>query len=104
MIPHGVPDISFRFPEEVPSGYRQLRRPCFVSAGLIRESKGIETALAAFQVLKNEGHDFTYIICGASHPRNITAAEYRWKLIGEVERMGLTDCVLFIDHYLQMPN
>ncbi len=104
LIPHGVPDIPF-----IPPGKLELpgvprRAVSFITCGLLRPAKGIEKAIAAFASLRKEWPDFAYIICGADHPRNPDAKEYRRQLLCSVATQDLEDHVFFVDRFLELPE
>lgn len=104
VMPHGVPDVPFR-----PLGTTELpgvppRSVRFITTGLLRPTKGIEQVLVALGEVKKRFSDFAYIICGADHPRNAGAKEYRSKLLAGVSHQGLENHVFFVDRYLEWPE
>jgi glycosyltransferase involved in cell wall biosynthesis len=101
VIPHGVPDVAFMRPGALELPEAPRRGVSFITCGLLRPAKGIEDALAAFALLKNVFTDFTYVICGADHPRNPAAGEYRRHLLELVEYHELKDHVVFLDRFLE---
>lgn len=100
MIPHGVPYTPFRWPENVEWVNNSGLGVKFISLGLLRPAKGIELVLAAMHQMKATFPEFTYIICGADHPRCATAREYRIELKSLVARYGLERNVVFVDRFL----
>jgi len=54
--------------------------------------------------VKKRFSDFAYVICGADHPRNAGASEYRSKLLAAVSYHGLENHVFFVDRFLDWPE
>jgi glycosyltransferase involved in cell wall biosynthesis len=101
VLPHGVPDVPFCHPEE--ANYPGLAN-ChirFVTAGLLRPAKGIEHALRALREVRCVFQNFTYVICGADHPRNSAAADYRKHLLSLIADYGLQNNVTMIDRFVE---
>lgn len=101
VFPHGVPDVPFCFPEETSYPGLQNGHIRFITAGLIRPAKGIEHALAALRALRQVCPDFSYVICGADHPRSPAAADYRKHLLNLIASYGLANNVTMIDRYVE---
>jgi len=101
VIPHGVPDVPFSERVTVDFSGIPAKTVKFITTGLLRPAKGIEHVLCALSKVKDRFSDFAYIICGADHPRNVDAKEYRRKLIATVLEYGLETHVFFIDRYLE---
>lgn len=104
VIPHGVPDVPFRQLGEIELSGVPPRSVRFITTGLLRPAKGIEHVLAALGEVKKRFSDFAYIICGADHPRNAGAKEYRSKLLAAVSHHRLENHVFFVDRYLEWPE
>ncbi|MCK6486495.1 MAG: glycosyltransferase [Phycisphaerae bacterium] len=105
VIPHGVPDVPFKWPAEVDGGAITARKGIrFITFGLMRPAKGVEHVLAALAELKRFVKDVMYIICGANHPRNAESVHYRRHLVETVTRFGLTNQIRFIDRFLPWPE
>lgn len=100
VIPHGVPDVPFRVPEQVRWPGLPIGLLTFLSWGLMRPAKGIESVLAAMHELKKDIAEFTYVICGGDHPKRPEAKVYRQSLIASVEAMGLQQHVQFVYRYV----
>ncbi|MCX6930204.1 MAG: glycosyltransferase, partial [Verrucomicrobia bacterium] len=100
VIPHGVPDVPFRLPDDADYPGLPSRKMRFITAGLIRPAKGIEHALAALKTLKKSFSDFTYVIAGADHPKSSAAAQYRQTLLTLITEYGLENHVVLVDRFL----
>ncbi len=98
VIPHGVPKIIFKKPEDIPE---RISSPVvFVSSGHMRDTKGYDTAIKSLQQLKKEGFDFHYLIIGSNHPKNDTSQPYRDYLVNLNNEFELSKHVTFINEYL----
>lgn len=104
VIPHGVPDVPFRQPGVDDLDGVPRRSVRFITTGLLRPTKGIEHVIAAMSEVRKRFSDFAYVICGADHPRNTLAAEYRHKLKGAVSHHRLENHVFFVDRFLGWPQ
>jgi len=104
VVPHGVPDVPFRRPGQIGLSGVPPRRVKFITLGLLRQAKGIEHVLAAFAEVKEVCPAVAYVVCGADHPRNATAREYRRQLLDTVRRYGLEDHVFFLERFLEWPD
>ena len=76
----------------------------FITTGLLRPTKGIEHGIAAMGKVRRRFSDFAYVICGADHPRNAHAEEYRKKLLGLVSYHGLENHIFFVNRFLDWPQ
>lgn len=103
VIPHGVPSVPFRRLGEIELSGVPPRSVKFITTGLLRPAKGIEHAIAALGEVKKRFSDFAYVICGADHPRNAGAREYRSKLLAAVSHHALQEHVFFVDGFLEWP-
>lgn len=104
VIPHGVPDTPFRQLGKIELSGVPQRSVRFITIGLLRPAKGIEHVIAAMGEVKKRFSDFAYVICGADHPRNAGAREYRSKLLAAVSHHGLENHVFFVDRFLEWPE
>jgi len=100
VIPHGVPSVTFHFPEDSSLRDEFYSNFIFISAGHFRDSKGIETALKALYELKKDIPDFKYIIIGADHPRNYTAKPYREFIRDLIKKLNLVENIIMVEEYL----
>jgi glycosyltransferase involved in cell wall biosynthesis len=103
-MPHGVPATSFRWPGEVTLAEVPPRAVKFITSGLIRPGKGIEHVLAAFAQVKKVNSDFAYVVCGADHPGNPKAQDYRSQLLSSVNDLRLKEHVFFVNRFLGVPE
>lgn len=96
IIPHGAnPDLAG--PRLVKSG-----RPLVLSWGLIGPGKGLETAIAAFSLLRDITPQPRYVILGDTHPK-VKAQQgdsYLEGLAAQAEESGVSDIVEFDHRYL----
>jgi glycosyltransferase involved in cell wall biosynthesis len=107
VIPHGAPEELFEV-RDLPCRREQWGVPAGVPVmttfGLLSEGKGIELALRAMSVLRDEHPDLHYVVAGRTHP-DVVEREgecYRQSLVSLSVRLGLTDRVHFVDRFLDL--
>jgi glycosyltransferase involved in cell wall biosynthesis len=66
--------------------------------GLLTRFKGLDDALAAFQVLAADHPDLIYLVLGRPHPAE--PESFYSGLRRRAEALGLADRIRFVDHYL----
>ncbi len=102
VIQHGMPHIE-------PSGRRRLKdklgldgRSIVSTFGLVGPGKGLEYVLEAMPAVAARHPDALYLIAGQTHPELLRrhGEEYRNRLIGIVEDLGVNDNVAFVNQYL----
>jgi glycosyltransferase involved in cell wall biosynthesis len=103
VVPHGVPIIPRVDPSE---GRRRLglpEEPMFLSFGLLGPHKRLEVVIEALAQIRHQAPAARFVILGATHPevRRRHGERYRRALIEQVERLGLSDLVSFVDRYVQ---
>jgi predicted GH43/DUF377 family glycosyl hydrolase/glycosyltransferase involved in cell wall biosynthesis len=103
VIPHGMPHIE-------PKGRRRLKaklgldgRKIVSTFGLVGPGKGLEYAIEAMPAVVERHEDVLYLIAGQTHPELLRnqGEQYRNKLIGTVDGLGLSDHVAFVNQYLE---
>lgn len=104
IIQHGVPDYAVT-PESRLELKKKLGlegRTTMLTFGLISRNKGIENVIEALPAVVNKHPDLLYIVLGATHPAIVrhSGEEYREWLTRRVERLGLSDNVMFINDFL----
>ncbi len=102
VIPHGVPNLPFVYPSKSNMRSKMKYEIIFLSAGFLREKKGIEYAFQALAMLKPSFSNFMYFILGENHPRQDSASNYRSYLQRLAKKLNLEDNVTFIDQYLSI--
>lgn len=102
VIPHGIPEVEFQLP--LRSRLRQQQWPLssvvFVSAGHRRPSKGYHVALEALAEYRKVDSAFKYVIVGTHQRQFPELAGYRDKILDLVDRLKLTENVIWVDRYL----
>jgi glycosyltransferase involved in cell wall biosynthesis len=103
VVPHGVPVIPRVDPSE---GRRRLGlpdEPMFLSFGLLGPHKRLEVVIDALAQIRHQAPPARFVILGATHPevRRRHGERYRRALIEQVERLGLSDRVSFVDRYVE---
>jgi predicted GH43/DUF377 family glycosyl hydrolase/glycosyltransferase involved in cell wall biosynthesis len=106
VIPHGMPHIE-------PKGRRRLKaklgldgRQIVSTFGLVGPGKGLEYVIEAMPAVVAEHPDALYLIAGQTHPELLKqrGEEYRNRLSGMVEELGLDDHVVFVNQYLEQKD
>ena len=72
--------------------------------GLISPNKGIEDAIAAMPDVVEKEPTATYLVLGQTHPvvKRKEGEWYRESLVKQVQNLGLTENVKFVDKYLTL--
>lgn len=109
LVPHGAPEILYSNAAAVAAS-PALRaaftaaegRPMVSTFGLLGPGKGIETAITALATVAERHPDACYVIAGATHPEQVRqhGERYRESLEAQVEALGLTGNVVFVDDFL----
>ncbi len=105
VVPHGAPTEMYetRDPADVRRrfGIEDDRR-VFSTFGLLSPGKGIELAIAALADVVAVEPRATYVVAGRTHPevQRHSGEEYRARLNGLVDSLGLAENVLFLDRFL----
>jgi glycosyltransferase involved in cell wall biosynthesis len=102
IIPHGVPDLPLVEPAQVKAGLGLADRDVILSFGLLGPGKGYELVLDALPAVVAANPAACYVVVGATHPDLLgTEGEaYRERLVAQVQRMGMTDHVRFVDRFV----
>jgi glycosyltransferase involved in cell wall biosynthesis len=106
VIPHGVPDVPLVDADAVKPSLGLAGRDVILSFGLLGPGKGYELAIEALPDVVAAHPEALYVILGATHPELIRSdgEAYRQSLMGEVERLGMTDHVRFVDKFVSLPE
>jgi glycosyltransferase involved in cell wall biosynthesis len=102
VIPHGVPDLPLIDPAEVKPRLGVEGRDVILSFGLLGPGKGYELALDALPEVVAAHPLALYVVVGATHPDLLrTEGEaYRESLVRQVQRLGMTSHVQFVDRFV----
>ena len=106
VIPHGVPDVPWREPEQVKAELGLSGRRVISTFGLLNPGKGIEDVIDALVWVVPRHPDVLYLVLGETHPvvRRQQGESYRHRLQDQVRRLGLDQHVRFEDRYLPDPD
>jgi glycosyltransferase involved in cell wall biosynthesis len=104
VIPHGAaPALAAARPDR----WQAVRpsRPGVLTWGLLGPGKGIEHAIDAIALLREEGVAVRYTVAGETHPkvRARSGEAYRRSLQDRAIRQGVLDLIRFSDRYLPPP-
>lgn len=106
IIPHGTHLNEWRDNTEIKKKYGLFNRQVISTFGLIGPGKSIETALRALPEIKKKIPSVIYLIVGKTHPNNFVNGvdEYRLFLKKLAKELIIEDHVIFLDHYLELPE
>ena len=109
VLPHGAP-VELQDPPPVETLRADLAellthlkgKPTLTTFGLISPGKGIDVAIDALATVVERHPDAQYVVAGSTHPEIVrqVGEEYRERLHAQVDRLGLTDRVHFVDAFL----
>ncbi len=103
VIPHGIPDVPFKNPDEAKAGFGLDGKKVVLTFGLISPNKGIETAISALPEVVKKHPDLRYIVLGATHPNLIRehGEAYRTSLVRLAEELGVAEHVQFHNRFVE---
>ncbi len=109
IVPHGAP-VTLQappVPEQLRPEINDLLatlggKPTLATFGLLSPGKGIDLAITALAEVVRSHPDTQYMVAGATHPDVVRQAgeSYRDALHDQVDRLGLTGQVHFVDDFL----
>ena len=104
FIPHGAPNAPYHADKSAKEKLGLAGRRVLSTFGLISPNKGIEDAIAAMPEIVAKEPTATYLVLGQTHPviKRKEGEWYRESLVKQVEDLGLTDNVKFVDKYLTL--
>ena len=104
FIPHGAPNAPFHAEKAAKRKFGLQGRRVISTFGLISPNKGIEDAIAAMPAVVEKEPRATYLVLGQTHPviKRKEGEWYRESLVKQVEELGLSDNVRFVDQYLSL--
>lgn len=104
VIPHGVPDVPLVDSNSVKPSLGLAGRDVILSFGLLGPGKGYELAIDALPAVVADHPQALYVILGATHPELIRreGEAYRNSLKAEVDRLGMTEHVRFVDKFVAL--
>ena len=103
VVLHGVPVIPRIDPSESRRRLGLPDEPMLLSFGLLGPHKRLEAVIEALAQIRHQAPPARFVILGATHPevRRRHGERYRRALVEQVERLGLTDQVTFVDRYVE---
>ena len=111
VVPHGAP-VAMRTapdPTTLRTEFRDLLtalhgKPTLTTFGLLSQGKGIDLAIDALAEVVGAHPTTQYVVAGATHPevKRLEGEHYRQRLHAEVDRLGLTGNVHFVDAFLTL--
>ena len=104
FIPHGAPNAPFHAESAAKAKLGLAGKRVLSTFGLISPNKGIEDAIAAMPDVVKKEPNATYLVLGQTHPvvKRKEGEWYREGLVKQVQELGLTKNVKFVDKYLTL--
>lgn len=104
FIPHGAPNAPYHAGDAAKDKFGLGDKRVLSTFGLISPNKGIEDAIAAMPAVVEKEPDAVYLILGQTHPvvKRKEGEWYRDGLVKQVNDLGLTQNVRFVDKYLSL--
>ncbi len=104
FIPHGAPNAPYHAEKAAKEKLGLQGRRILSTFGLISPNKGIEDAIAAMPDVVKQEPKATYLVLGQTHPviKRKEGEWYREGLVKQVQELGLTENVKFVDKYLTL--
>jgi glycosyltransferase involved in cell wall biosynthesis len=106
VIAHGIPDFDFVASDVGKAKMGFEGRTVLLTFGLLSPNKGIEVMIDAMPAVLASRPDAVYVVLGATHP-NLVRHEgeaYRERLVARVEELGLSNHVVFMDRFVDLPT
>lgn len=106
MIPHGAPMVARGAEAVAKEKFGLGGRKVLSTFGLISPNKGIEDAISAMPAVVEAEPDALYLVLGQTHPsiKKRHGEQYRQSLIDQVNNLGLTEHVTFVNRYLSLQD
>lgn len=104
VIPHGIPDVPFVDSSFHKDLFGVEGKIVLLSFGLLSDSKGIETVIAALPAILERHPNVVYFILGATHPHVIQreGESYRLSLQWMAEEKGVEGHVVFHNRFVSL--
>lgn len=102
LLPHGIPDLPFVDSSYYKAKYGMENRRTILTFGLLSKNKGIEVMLRALPAIVKVDPSILYIVLGRTHPSVVKhdGESYRFGLQRLVKELGLSDNVIFHNHFV----
>lgn len=106
VIPHGTHLVPHTDKNVLKEKYKVLGKTVLSTFGLLSSGKNIETTLDALPAIVKKKPDVLFLIIGKTHPSVVKqeGEKYRLMLETKVETLQLQQHVLFVNHYLTLPD
>lgn len=106
VIPHGTHLVLHISKYFLKKKYGLSDRKVLTTFGLLSSGKSIETTLEALPAIIKQCPEVIFLIIGKTHPevKKNEGEQYRESLEKKVAEYSLSDHVIFINHYLALPD
>ncbi|MCC6681398.1 MAG: glycosyltransferase family 4 protein [Phycisphaeraceae bacterium] len=102
VIPHGIPSVPLTDGTATKTRFGLAGRKLILTFGLLGPGKGVQHMIQAMPTIIQQHPDVTYLVVGATHPRERAChgETYRHSLEELVERLNIHEHVIFYNRYL----
>jgi glycosyltransferase involved in cell wall biosynthesis len=106
IISHGTHLVRHTDKTQLKKKYGLLGRKILSTFGLLNSGKSIETTLDALTAIITKEPTVLFLIIGITHPGvvKIDGESYRESLQSKIQQLHLEENVLFINHFLELPE
>jgi glycosyltransferase involved in cell wall biosynthesis len=106
IIPHGTHLVPHTDKSILKEKHQVSGRTILSTFGLLSSGKSIETTLDALPAIVQKNPNVLFLIIGKTHPSVVKqeGEKYRLMLENKVETLQLQQHVLFVNHYLTLPD
>ena len=104
MIPHGIPDLPYRDPDEGKDELDLAGRKVILTFGLLSPDKGIGYMIEAMPQIVAACPEAIYVVLGATHPHLVkTEGEHlRHQLQDKARTLGMERHVRWVDQFVEI--
>ena len=104
LIHHGTHDVPFLDSSYYKEQFKAEGRQVILTFGLMNENKGLEYVIDALPHVVEKFPDVLFLILGATHPetKRMYGEKYRHSLQKRVRDKGLTNNVVFYNHFVSL--
>ncbi|MDH5681756.1 MAG: glycosyltransferase family 4 protein [Spirochaetota bacterium] len=103
-IPHGIPDVEFKYPGIYNEKLGIQERDIILTFGLIGPSKGLEIMIKAMPKIVKKHPEALYIILGQTHPhiKDSQGDAYRHGLQQLINQLSIEEHVVFHNYFVSL--
>src|SRR5437660_10426796 len=102
MVPHGVPDLPFLYPNFYKDRFGVEGKAVLLTSRLLSPNKGIDNVIQALPQILSKHKNVAYIVAGATHPHILRREgdKYRAGLHALAKEIGVEAQVIFHNRFV----